>query len=167
MISSCVNFLQGMSGMQMYSLAAVISLGLFFWSYELARWLARVPKFRGPSGYPVVGNMWQIYGKDAPLQYQQWSKTFGPVYQIQLGNIPVLVINTASAAKSILTQNSSATASRPEFYTFHKVWIVRSFCGGDCSNVNSDHLQRRCSDNWIFAIQRVAQEKTQSICFGA
>ncbi|KIX06395.1 uncharacterized protein Z518_04371 [Rhinocladiella mackenziei CBS 650.93] len=34
---------------------------------------------------------------------------------------PVLVINTAATAKAILTQNSSATASRPEFYTFHKV----------------------------------------------
>ena len=89
--------------------------------YEAVRWNARVPKFGGPRGLPIVGNLWQIQGKDAPEQYRVWSKKYGALYQIQLGSIPVLVINTAAAAKIVLSQNSQATSSRPEFYTFHKV----------------------------------------------
>jgi 3-hydroxyphenylacetate 6-hydroxylase len=72
-------------------------------------------------GLPVVGNLLQIQGKDAPEQYRVWSKTYGSVYQIALGSIPVLVINSAAAAKALFIQNSQACASRPEFYTFHKV----------------------------------------------
>jgi 3-hydroxyphenylacetate 6-hydroxylase len=89
--------------------------------YEYIRWSARVPGFGGPPGKPIVGNLWQIRQKDAPEQYRQWAKKYGPVYQIQLGNIPVLVVNAAAAAKVIFNQNSHATSSRPEFYTFHKV----------------------------------------------
>ncbi|OQU96335.1 hypothetical protein CLAIMM_02433 [Cladophialophora immunda] len=99
---------------------AVLSL-IAFVVYELVRWSARVPGFKGPPGAPIVGNLLQIRHKDAPEQYRQWSRKYGPVYQIQLGNIPVLVINSAAAAKAILNQNSHATSSRPEFYTFHKI----------------------------------------------
>ena len=105
------------------TLCAIIAffvISIFLILYEGIRWTARIPGFRGPYGPPIVGNMWQIYGKDAPLQYRDWSRKYGPVYQVQLGNNPILVINTAAAAKALLTQNSHATASRPEFYTFHK-----------------------------------------------
>ena len=90
-------------------------------AYEIVRWSARVAGFKGPPGKPIVGNLLQIQHKDAPEQYRQWAKQYGPVYQIQLGNVPVLVINSAAAAKEILNRNSHATGSRPEFYTFHKV----------------------------------------------
>jgi 3-hydroxyphenylacetate 6-hydroxylase len=101
---------------------AVVALSVIaFAGYELARMSARVRGFRGPPGKPIVGNLWQIRQKDAPEQYRQWAKKYGPVYQIQLGNIPVLVVNSAAAAKAIFNQNSHATSSRPEFYTFHKV----------------------------------------------
>lgn len=89
--------------------------------YEFVRTSARIKGFGGPPGIPIVGNLWQIRGKDAPEQYRVWSRKYGAVYQIQLGNIPVLVVNSAAAAKAIFVQNSQATASRPEFYTFHKV----------------------------------------------
>lgn len=97
---------------------------IVFVAYEVARHLARVPGFEGPPGKPIVGNLWQIRTKNAPEQYRQWAKKYGPVYQIQLGNIPVLVVNSAAAAKAIFNQNSHATSSRPEFYTFHKVSLL-------------------------------------------
>ena len=102
--------------------AAILGLSIIaLVVYEFARKSARVPGFEGPPGKPIVGNLWQIRQKNAPEQYRQWAKKYGPIYQIQLGNIPVLVINSAAAAKAILNQNSHATSSRPEFYTFHKV----------------------------------------------
>jgi 3-hydroxyphenylacetate 6-hydroxylase len=87
---------------------------------EYIRYTARLHGFNGPSGLPLIGNIWDIR-KNAAERYRQWSKQFGGVYQIQLGNIPILVVNDAASAKVIFGHNSQALASRPEFYTFHKV----------------------------------------------
>jgi len=118
--------------------------------YEAVRWTARIPRFGGPPGLPIVGNLWQIRHKDAPEQYRIWSRKYGPVYQIQLGNIPILVVNTAAAAKAIFIQNSQATASRPEFYTFHKV----SRCCNQSKNLTHgvDHLRYIGHNDRNFAV---------------
>ncbi|ANB15139.1 hypothetical protein AWJ20_2761 [Sugiyamaella lignohabitans] len=86
-----------------------------FWRYNI-----RYKGFSGPVGYPIYGNIPQI-SKNAPETYRLWSKKFGPVFQIQLGNIPVLVVNSASKAREIFLTNSRQTNSRPKMYTFHKV----------------------------------------------
>lgn len=87
---------------------------------EFIRASARVKGIGGPRGLPLIGNLAQIR-KNAAEQYRLWSKTHGPVFQIQLGNVPVIVINSAAAAKVLFGQNAQALSSRPEFYTFHKV----------------------------------------------
>lgn len=108
------------------SLLVLLIFLIAFTTYELVRYLARFRGFDGPLGIPIFGNLWQIRGVDAPELYRSWSKRYGAVYQIQLGNVPVLVINKAAAAKALLVQNSHATGSRPEFYTFHKVCVTMS-----------------------------------------
>lgn len=87
---------------------------------ELVRYNARFQKLSGPWGLPVIGNLWDIR-HDAAEKYRHWAEKYGDVYQIQLGNIPVIVINSAATAKAIISQNTQAMSSRPEFYTFHKV----------------------------------------------
>jgi len=87
---------------------------------EFVRAAARIPNLGGPVGFPLIGNLWQIR-TNAAEQYRSWSKKYGGVYQVQLGNIPIVVVNTAAAAKVIFGQHSQALSSRPEFYTFHKV----------------------------------------------
>ncbi|EEQ28516.1 putative 3-hydroxyphenylacetate 6-hydroxylase [Microsporum canis] len=87
---------------------------------EFIRYTARVKGFKGPPGLLMIGNLEQIQ-ENAAEQYRQWSGEYGPVYQIQLGNIPIIVVNTAASAKTLFSQNSQALSSRPEFYTFHKV----------------------------------------------
>lgn len=87
---------------------------------EIVRQQARIPMLGGPRGLPLIGNLWQIR-KNAAEKYRQWARTYGAVYQIQLGNIPVVVVNSAASAKVLFGQNAQALSSRPEFYTFHKV----------------------------------------------
>lgn len=87
---------------------------------EAFRYHARIPGISGPPGLPLVGNIYDIR-RGAAEKYREWAKKYGPVYQIQLGNIPVVVVNSAAAAKVIFGHNSQALSSRPEFYTFHKV----------------------------------------------
>ncbi|KAK1585383.1 cytochrome P450 [Colletotrichum navitas] len=99
-------------------IALVVSF--YFIANEVVRLKARLPAWHGPKGLPVVGNLRQL-GGNASQKYREWAKEFGPVYQVQLGNLPVLVVNTAAAAKVMFGNNSQATASRPELYTFHKI----------------------------------------------
>jgi 3-hydroxyphenylacetate 6-hydroxylase len=98
----------------------LFSLFLCIFFTEIERYNAQLAGFKGPTDLPIIGNIWQIR-TNAAEQYRQWAKKFGGVYQIQLGNIPVVVVNSAAAARTIFGQNAQALSSRPEFYTFHKV----------------------------------------------
>lgn len=100
--------------------AAILAPLLYVILNEFIRSSARVKGLKGPTGLPLIGNLAQIR-VNAAEQYRAWSKKFGAVYQIQLGNIPVVVVNSAASAKVLFGQNAQALSSRPEFYTFHKV----------------------------------------------
>ncbi|KAK2024160.1 cytochrome P450 [Colletotrichum zoysiae] len=99
---------------------AALAVLFYFVANEIVRFRARLAAWHGPKGLPVVGNLRQL-GGNASQKYREWAEEFGPVYQVQLGNLPVLVVNTAAAAKVMFGNNSQATASRPELYTFHKI----------------------------------------------
>lgn len=87
---------------------------------EFLRRSVRVKGFSGPRNWPLVGNIPDIK-YNAAEKYREWSKIYGDVYQIQLGNVPVIVVNSAESARKIFGQNSQALSSRPVFWTFHKV----------------------------------------------
>lgn len=100
-----------------------VAVLVYFIANEVVRSKARLPAWHGPKGLPVIGNLHQL-GGNASQVYKDWAKQYGAVYQVQLGNLPVLVVNTAAAAKVMFGNNSQATASRPELYTFHKVCSI-------------------------------------------
>ena len=121
--------------------ALLILSALYVLVTEFQRSTRRIPLFKGPSGLPVIGNLHQIR-LNAAEQYRLWSKQYGPVYQIMLGNVPVIVVNSAKSAREIFGANSQALASRPEFYTFHKV--VSSTAGTTVgTSPFSESLKRR------------------------
>jgi 3-hydroxyphenylacetate 6-hydroxylase len=96
----------------------------YFLLNEYARSSVRIKGFSGPRNWPLVGNIPDIR-VNAAEKYRQWARTYGDVYQIQLGNVPVLVVNSADSARKIFGQHSQALSSRPVFWTFHKVcWAV-------------------------------------------
>lgn len=111
------------SGIGMYSKVALLALAICIialFLYEIPRKLNRVPFFPGPPGWPVIGNLFSIHSS-AAQKYRKWSQYYGDVFQIQLGHIPVLVVNTAASAKAIFSGHSNALCSRPVFFTFHQV----------------------------------------------
>jgi 3-hydroxyphenylacetate 6-hydroxylase len=108
---------------------------------EVLRYKARIPSFSGPVGYPVFGNLPQTQG-DAAEKYRSWAKKYGPVYQVQLGNMPVLVVNSAEKSKEIFLTNSRSSNSRPLMYTFHTlVSSTQGFTIG--SSPMDESLKRR------------------------
>lgn len=107
---------------QFLAWAAITIPALYVLANEFVRSQARVPGLKGPSGLPLIGNLYDIR-TNAAEKYRQWARTHGEVYQIQLGNIPVVIVNSAASAKVLFGQHAQALSSRPEFYTFHKVFL--------------------------------------------
>jgi 3-hydroxyphenylacetate 6-hydroxylase len=130
-IASILSALQGHvleSPLQSLGVAAILVPILYVILNEFIRSSARVKGLKGPTGLPLIGNLAQIR-VNAAEQYRIWSRKHGAVYQIQLGNVPVVVVNSAASAKVLFGQNAQALSSRPEFYTFHKVNFA---CGLAC-----------------------------------
>ncbi|KAL1832775.1 hypothetical protein DCAR_0102797 [Daucus carota subsp. sativus] len=69
----------------------------------------------GPLKLPFVGNLPQVAaaGKVPHRGLQALAKKHGPVMQLQLGEIPLVVISSAKAAKQALRTNDLALADRP------------------------------------------------------
>ncbi|KIW64619.1 hypothetical protein PV04_09542 [Phialophora macrospora] len=123
MIDKTVKFLLGHaqeSPVAFLAYLAAASALFYLLISEIQRHHVRVPGFDGPPGLPMIGNIHQIR-VNAAEQYRIWAKKYGSVYQIMLGNVPVIVVNSSKAAREIFGANSQALSSRPEFYTFHKV----------------------------------------------
>lgn len=119
---------------------------------EYTRFARRAKGFKGPTNWPLVGNIPDIK-YNAAEKYREWSKRFGPVYQIQLGNEPVIVVNSAEAARKIFGGNSQALSSRPVFWTFHKVSVFRyERTTNDCSNEMIGSFEHCGNDDWHVAV---------------
>ncbi|OAL27057.1 hypothetical protein AYO20_09865 [Fonsecaea nubica] len=109
---------------------------------ELIRYSVRLPGIPGPVGLPLVGNLWSIR-KNAAEQYRIWSKRYGAVYQVSLGNVPIIVVNSAESGRGLFGQHTSALSSRPEFYTFHKEKVLTGAATTVGTTPYSDSLKRR------------------------
>jgi 3-hydroxyphenylacetate 6-hydroxylase len=133
--------------------APLILLVAYLLANEVVRASARLKDFKGPKGWPVVGNIPDIR-VNAAEKYRQWSKIFGPVFQIQLGNVPILVVNSSAQAREVFLTNSRATNSRPMFYTFHK--IVSSTAGFTIGTSPMDESLKRRRKAAATALNRPA-----------
>lgn len=130
-------------------------LGLALVAAQLLYSATKRPKINlpGPRGWPYVGNLFQL-GEDAAQTYYKWSKKYGPVYKVQLGEREVLVVNSAQASKELLTDLGSIYISRPLFYTFHTV--VSSTAGYTIGTSPWDESCKRKRRAAATALNRVA-----------
>lgn len=139
-------------------LSLPLTLLLYILINEFIRRQYRIPGLSGPSGLPIIGNIADIRA-NAAEKYRQWSKVHGAVFQIQLGNVPIVVINSAEAARSIFGANAQALSSRPEFYTFHKVSVYcrsRSQSGFQV-DVYSGSVKHSWHNNWHISLLRLPE----------
>ncbi|KAI1852246.1 hypothetical protein JX265_006295 [Neoarthrinium moseri] len=125
-------------------LSVLVALIAYLISNEVVRSRAKVRGMPGPRGLPIIGNLWDIWS-NAASQYEKWAQVYGDVYQVQMGNVPVVVVNSAAAAKTLWTSHSQALSSRPTAYTFHKASDVASNTAGLTIGTSpyDDSLKRR------------------------
>lgn len=88
---------------------------------EVLRRKSMIPGLASPPQSIVFGHLPDFAHRGVAEPCREWSEKYGPVYQIKLGNITAVTVNSAAAAKHIFSHQSHATSSRPELYTLHKV----------------------------------------------
>ncbi|KAK7511515.1 cytochrome P450 [Phyllosticta citriasiana] len=93
--------------------------------YSLVRYFNRtdMPKIKGiPEipGVPIFGNLIQLGTNHAKVA-REWSKKYGPVFQVRLGNRRIVFANSFDSVRDLWIHNQSALISRPTLHTFHKV----------------------------------------------
>ncbi|KAF7559927.1 hypothetical protein G7046_g4222 [Stylonectria norvegica] len=98
----------------------LVLIVLYLVQNEYVRYSTRIKKLPGPRGFPVVGNLFQRSDEVPAEVYRSWARTYGPVFQIQLGNTTAVVVNSVDAAKKLFIGQRNAMNSRPTFYVFHK-----------------------------------------------
>ncbi|GAB4827223.1 hypothetical protein Ancab_040017 [Ancistrocladus abbreviatus] len=68
-----------------------------------------------PGGWPIIGHLPKLITGNSPIcrTLAAMADQCGPVYMIQMGMQPALVVNNWDAAKECLTVNDKVLASRP------------------------------------------------------
>lgn len=105
---------------QLALLAPGALLVLYLLYNELVRFRIRVPNLPGPRGFPLVGSLPSLRGKITSDELRKWAHQYGDVFQIQLGNSTIVIVNTTVAAEALFIRQREATNSRPVFYVLHK-----------------------------------------------
>lgn len=96
-----------------------------FLLHEYQRFSRRLPNIGGPRGLPLLGNLHQLR-PDPSETCRKWASHYGGIYQISMGNMPVVVFNSMQAAKDVFGTQGSTLVDRPKFYTFHGVLSSRA-----------------------------------------
>lgn len=87
-----------------------VLLLLFFRRY---RTINNPPRPPGPRGLPIIGNLHQLNSSTLYLQLWQLSKIYGPLFSLQLGLRPAIVISSPKVAKEVLKNHGLVFSGRP------------------------------------------------------
>lgn len=81
---------------------------------EIPEGLRQLP---GPKPLPIIGNVLEV-GSKPYLSLTAMSKRYGPVYQIQIGMRPVVVLSGSETMRQALIKQGDDFAGRPDLYSF-------------------------------------------------
>lgn len=87
--------------------------------YDFQRWYHMPP---GPIPIPFIGNKHQIPRSKPWLQFEQWSRTYGPIFTIWIGRTPTLILSDPAIAIDLLEKRSTIYSSRPRMVAMGELY---------------------------------------------
>lgn len=78
-------------------------------------YLRRTRRLPGPPGWPLVGNFLEMPRRKIYLKFEEWRKTYGDAYFVNLLGQKILVLSSREASAEVLGQKSAFTSGRPRF----------------------------------------------------
>ncbi|KAF2438801.1 cytochrome P450 2E1 [Karstenula rhodostoma CBS 690.94] len=70
-------------------------------------------KLPGPKGYPFIGSVPDVPEKNGFIKFADWSKEYGPIYQVNLAGTNHVWISSDQIAKDLLAKKGSIYSDRP------------------------------------------------------
>ncbi|KAJ3034041.1 hypothetical protein HDV00_005495 [Rhizophlyctis rosea] len=68
-------------------------------------------EFPGPPGLPILGNLHQL-GTNPSKTFTKWTETYGPIYKIQMGRVPAIIVNSRETAHDLMTAKGGNVSGR-------------------------------------------------------
>lgn len=87
--------------------------------YDFITYLRMPP---GPTPLPFIGNKLQLPKSKPWLQFQTWSKRYGPIFTIWIGRQPTIIISDPTVATELLESRSSKYSSRPRMVAMGELY---------------------------------------------
>ena len=107
----------GLTGLFMAGLLGVLIHDMILWK--------RMPP--GPQPLPFIGNKLDVPGKYPWIQFQEWSRKYGPIYTLWFGRRPTVIISDPVVAVDLLEKRSHKYSSRPRFVAMGEIfWDMSS-----------------------------------------
>lgn len=100
------------------SLVAIITICVVYLLMRLMR--TKIPeglqKLPGPKPLPIIGNVLEV-GSNPHLSLTAMSKCYGPVFQVQIGMRPVVVLSRNDVIRQALLKQGDEFSGRPDLYS--------------------------------------------------
>ncbi|RDX68442.1 Cytochrome P450 83B1, partial [Mucuna pruriens] len=94
-------------------LCLTLPVFLFFF-FQYRRTYKNPPRPHGPRGLPIIGNLHQLDNSILHLQLWQLSKKYGPLFSLQLGLRPAIVVSSPKLAKEVMKNHDLECCGRPK-----------------------------------------------------
>jgi cytochrome P450 len=75
----------------------------------------------GPTPLPFVGNNLQLPKSQPWIQFEQWSKKYGPIFTIWIGRKPTVVLSDPIIAQELMEKRSNKYSSRPRMVAMGEI----------------------------------------------
>jgi cytochrome P450 len=99
-------------------LSLILAIPLATLLHDVWLWMRMPP---GPTPLPFLGNRLQLPKSKPWIQFQEWSKTYGPIFTIWIGRKPTIVISDPNIAAELMEKRSAKYSSRPRMVAMGEI----------------------------------------------
>jgi cytochrome P450 len=100
-------------------LSSLIIIPLVILIHDIFQWFQLPP---GPTPIPFIGNKFDIPKSQPWIQFQKWSKQYGPIFTLWIGRKPTLIISDPQIAVDLMEKRSNKYSSRPRMVVMGEVY---------------------------------------------